>query len=95
MLSIDYISSLILELMRQHSNYLRFKTSMNYHLEITKKGNCRFFFFRGRGNNILTFLFYVLNFPKIHARLNMTLSFLSSWTNLLSDGLLRSQILFM
>ena len=32
---------------------------MNYHLEITKKSNCR-----GKRNNILTFLFYVLNFPK-------------------------------
>ena len=37
----------------------------------------------------------MLNFPKIRVRLNMTLSFLSPWTNLLYDGLLRSQILFM
>ena len=68
---------------------------MDYHLEITKKGNCRFFFFRGRGNNILIFFFYVLNFPKIRVRLKMILPFLSLWTNLLYDRLLRLQILFM
>ena len=45
MLSINYFSILILKWMRQHSNYLRFKISMDYHLEIIKKGNCRFFFF--------------------------------------------------
>ena len=45
MLSINYFPTLILELMRQHSNYLRFRTSMDYHLEITKKGNCVDFFF--------------------------------------------------
>ena len=43
----DYFPTLILELMRQHLNYLRFKTSMDYHLEITKKDNSRFFFFLG------------------------------------------------
>jgi hypothetical protein len=41
---------------------------MDYHLEITKRGNCVnlfiYLFFRGRGNNILIFFFYVLNFPK-------------------------------
>jgi hypothetical protein len=66
-LSINYFPTLILELMRQHSNYLRFRTSMDYHLEKIKRGNCVdffFFFFRGKGNNILTFFFYVLNFPK-------------------------------
>ena len=67
---------------------------MNYHLEITKRGNCVDLFIKGRGNNILTFFFYVLNFPKRY-RLNMTLSFLSPWTKLLYDGLLKSQILFM
>ena len=36
----------------------------------------------------------MLNFPKIRVRLKMTLLFLSSLTNLLYDGLLRSQILF-
>ena len=50
---------------------------------------------RGRGNNNLTFFFPVLNFPNIRVRIKMTLPFLSSWTNLLYDGLLRSQILFM
>jgi hypothetical protein len=44
---------------------------------------------------IYIFFFYVLNFSKIRVRLKMTLSFLSLWTNLLYDGLLRSQILFM
>jgi hypothetical protein len=42
---------------------------MDYHLEITIRGNCvdlfiYFYFFGGRGNNILTFFFSVLNFPK-------------------------------
>ena len=68
MLSINYFPTLILELMKQHLNYLRFRTSMDYHLEITKRGNyvdLFISFFRGRGNNILTFFFfYVLNFPK-------------------------------
>jgi hypothetical protein len=68
---------------------------MDYHLEITKRGNCVdffFFFFRGRGNNILTIFFfvYVLNFPKRY----VTFSFLSSWTNFLYDRLLTSQIFF-
>ena len=44
MLSINYFSTLILEVMRQHSNYLRFRRSMDYHLEITKRGNCVNFF---------------------------------------------------
>ena len=60
MLSINYFPTFILELMRQHSNYLRFRTSMDYNLKITKRGNCVdffFFFFRGRGNNMLTFFF--------------------------------------
>ena len=39
-------------------------------------------------------MFLVLNFPKIRVRLKMTLLFLSSLTNLLYDGLLKSQILF-
>jgi hypothetical protein len=60
-LSINYFPTLILELMRQNLNYLRFKILMDYHLEITKKGNSRFLFFiiifKGRGNNILTFVF--------------------------------------
>jgi hypothetical protein len=43
-LSIKYLSTLILELMRQHLNYLRFMTSMDYHLEITKRDNCVDFF---------------------------------------------------
>ena len=73
---------------------------MDYHLEKTKRGNCVnlfiYLFFRGRGNNILIYIFfYVLNFPKIRVRFKMTLSFLSSWTNLLYDGLLMSHILFM
>ena len=38
--------------------------------------------------------FYMLNFPKIRVRLKMTLSFLFPLTNLLYDGLLRLQILF-
>jgi hypothetical protein len=48
-LSINYFPTLILELMRQHSNYLRFRTSMNYHLEKTKRDNCvdLFIFFLG------------------------------------------------
>ena len=37
----------------------------------------------------------MLNFPNIRVRIKMTLPFLSPWTNLLYDGLLRSQILFM
>ena len=37
----------------------------------------------------------MLNFPKIYARFEMTLPILSSWTNLLYGGLLRSQILFL
>ena len=44
----------------EHSNYPRFMTSMDYRLEITKRGNCVdlfIYFFRGRGNNILTFFF--------------------------------------
>ena len=41
---LNYFPTLILELMRQHSNYLRFRTSMDYHLEITKRGNCVDFF---------------------------------------------------
>ena len=45
MLSINYFPTLILELMRQHSNYLRFRTSMDYNLKITKRGNCFYFFF--------------------------------------------------
>ena len=40
MLGINYFLTLILELMRQHLNYLKFRTSMDYHLEITKRGNC-------------------------------------------------------
>ena len=68
MLSINYFPTLVLELMRQHSNYLRFRTLMDYHLEITKRGNCVdlfILFFRVRGNNILIYIFfYVLNFPK-------------------------------
>ena len=40
MLSIYYIPTLILELMRQYSNYLRFRTLMEYHLKITERGNC-------------------------------------------------------
>ena len=27
----------------EHLNYLRFRTSMDYHLEITKRGNCVIF----------------------------------------------------
>ena len=59
MLGINYFLTLILELMRQHLNYLKFRTSMDYHLEITKRGNCvdLFIYFKGRGNNILTFFF--------------------------------------
>ena len=37
---------------------------------------------------------YVLNFPKIRVRVKITLPILSPCTNLLYDGLLRSQILF-
>ena len=40
MLGINYFLTLILELMRQHLNYLKFRTSMDYYLEITKRGNC-------------------------------------------------------
>jgi hypothetical protein len=60
-LSINYFPTLILELMKQHSNYLRFRTSMDCHLEITKRGNyvdLFILFFRGRRNNILTFFFF-------------------------------------
>ena len=65
MLSINYFPTFILELMRQHSNYLRFMKSMDYYLEITKRGNCvNLFIFRGRGNTSNIFFFYVLNFPK-------------------------------
>jgi hypothetical protein len=64
----NYFPTLILELVRQHSNYLRFWTSIEYHLEITQEVIALiflFFIFRGKGNNILTFFFfYVLNFPK-------------------------------
>ena len=45
MLSINYFPTLILELIRQHSNYMRFRTSMDYHLEITKRSNCVAFFY--------------------------------------------------
>jgi hypothetical protein len=60
-LSINYFPTLILELVRQHSNYLRFRTSMDYHLEITKRVNCvdLFYFFRDRGNNITFFFFFL------------------------------------
>jgi hypothetical protein len=66
-LSINCFLTLILELMRQHSNYLRFRTSMYDHLEIDKKGNCvdlfiYFIFFRGRGNNILTLFYFIFIF---------------------------------
>jgi hypothetical protein len=55
-----------------------------------------FFFFRGRGNNILTFFFfYGLNFPKRYVLDLRDIVISSPWTNLLYDGLLRSQILFM
>ena len=53
--------------MRQHSNYLRFKTSIDYHLKITKRGNCvdLFIYFLGvEGIISKHFFFYMLNFPK-------------------------------
>jgi hypothetical protein len=60
-----------------------------------------FFFFSWAEGITSSFFFFVcvcvcvLNFHKIRVRHKMTLSFLSLWTNLLYEGLLRSQILFM
>jgi hypothetical protein len=70
-LSINYFPILILELMRQHSNYLRFRISIDYHFRNNQKRQlCRFFilfylllllllllFFRVRRNNILTYIY--------------------------------------
>jgi hypothetical protein len=44
-LSINYFLIFILELMRQHSNYLRFRISMDYHFRDNQMRQlCRFFF---------------------------------------------------
>ena len=56
MLSINYFPTLVLGLMRQHSNYLRFRTLMDYHLEITKRGNCV---------DLFIYLFYFLGLEGI------------------------------